>query len=558
MRSDLVKRGLAQVATRALLKAVGYDDASIDKPWIGIANSWNEMFPGHAHLDTVAEAAKDGVREAGGTPFEFNTIAICDGICAATDAMRYSLPHRDIVTSSIEVMAEAHRFDGLVLISSCDKIVPGMLSAACRLNIPSIFVPGGCMSPGIFRGEKVGMGDVGTTIGKYLSGEISDDELRQFEDNALPGCGGCTEMGTANTMQCLAEALGLALPGSAIIPVGNSKLLKMARESGRKIVELVERGIKPADIVTREAFLNAIRVDQAIGGSTNTFLHIPAIANEVGIDIPISIFNEVAKEVPVICDVKPSGKHFVADLYQAGGVPAVMKQLETKLELDVTTVTGNTIKENLKGVRILNDEVIRPLDKPIHDEGGLVVLFGNLAPNGAVIKQSAILNPKMKVFTGEAQVFEDEQKALDAILRGEVDKGKVIIVRYMGPKGDPGMREMTAIATTLVIIGLGNSVALVTDGRFSGYTVGPAIGHVSPEAMEGGPIALVEDDDLIHIDVPKRLLQCELSEEEFKRRSKKWRPPEKKLKHGFLSLYAKNVQPTHKGACIGTWRGEDR
>ncbi len=551
-RSDLLKTGVPRTATRALLKAAGYDDESIDKPWIGVANSWNEMFPGHAHLRLVAEAAKDGVQAAGGTPFEFNTIAICDGICSTTDAMRYSLPHRDLVTSSIEAMAEGHRFDGLVLISSCDKIVPGMLSAACRLDIPSIFVPGGCMSPGFFRGERVGMGDVGDIVVKYLNKEISEEEFEQFVDSVLPGCGGCTEMGTATTMQCLSEALGLSLPGSAIIPAGDSKLLRMATESGRKIVELIEREIKPSDIVTYEALLNAIRVDQAIGGSTNTFLHIPAIASEMGIEIPLSVFNEIAREIPVICDVKPTGKHFVADIYHAGGVPAIMKQLEAKLGLDAITVTGNTVRENLRDAEILNDQLIRPLNNPIYDEGALVVLFGNLAPNGAVIKQSAILDEKMKVFTGEAQVFESKQEALDAIVSGEIGKGKVIVLRYMGPKGDPGMREVTSIAKALVILGLGDSVALLTDGRFSGYAHGPAIGHVSPEAMEGGPIALVENGDLIHIDVPERLLEWRVSEQEIRRRLKRWKAPEQKIKHGFLSLYARNAQPTHKGAQIRT------
>jgi len=549
-RSDLLKAGFARTATRALLKAAGFDDESIDKPWIGIANSWNEMIPGHAHLRSLADAVKNGVRQAGGTPFEFGTIAICDGICSTTDAMRYSLPHRDLITSSIEAMAEGHRFDGLVLIASCDKIVPGMLSAACRVNIPSIFVSGGCMSPGLYHGEKVGMGDVGDMVVKYLNKEISEDEFKLFVDSVLPGCGGCTEMGTANTMQCLSEALGLALPGSAIIPAGDAQLMRIATESGRAIMELVAKDIKPSDVITFEALLNAIRIDQAIGGSTNTLLHLPAIASELNIEIPLATFNQIANEIPVICDVKPTGNHFVADIYHAGGVPAIMKQLETKLSLDALTVTGMTIGENIKNAEIRNEYLIRPLDRPIYPEGSSVVLFGNLATNGAVIKQSAILDETMKIFTGEAKVFESEQEAIDAILSGHIQQGQVIVLRYMGPRGDPGMREVTSIAKALVVLGLGDAVALVTDGRFSGYAHGPAIGHVSPEAMDGGLIALVENGDIIHIDVPQRRLELQVPEPEINRRLKKWKAPERQIKKGFLSLYARYVQPTDKGAQI--------
>ncbi|MEM3466550.1 MAG: dihydroxy-acid dehydratase [Candidatus Bathyarchaeia archaeon] len=550
MRSDAIKFGVERAPHRAIWKCLGVTDDDFSKPFIGIANSFTDLVPGHMHLDKLVEYVKAGVRAAGGVPFEFNTIAICDGLAMGHEGMHYSLPSRELIADSVEVMAEAYRFDGLVLLTNCDKITPGMMMAATRLNIPAMVVTGGPMLSGRYGRRRVDVTAIFEAIGEYSAGKISLEELKALEEYAFPGCGSCNGMYTANTMACVAEALGLSLPGCATALAASSKKLRIAKRSGERIVEMVKENLKPSDILTHKAFENAIAVDMALGGSTNAVLHIKAIAEEAGVDLPLQIFDEIARRVPHLCDMRPSGPHDLEELDAAGGIPAVMNVLREKLHLDALTVTGKTVGENIKDAAVYDAEVIRPLDKPVHGEGGIAVLFGNLAPRGAVTKITAI-SPRMLVHRGPARVFDSEEEAMKAILNREISGGDVIVIRYEGPKGGPGMREMLSPTAAVAGMGLSKSVALITDGRFSGATRGPCIGHVSPEAAEGGPIAALRDGDMISINIPSRRLDVELSGEEIKQRLASWSPRPPKVFKGYLKRYWYFVQSADKG---GTFR----
>ncbi|MEM1581890.1 MAG: dihydroxy-acid dehydratase [Candidatus Bathyarchaeia archaeon] len=549
MRSNVIKFGVERAPHRAIWKCLGVSDEDLNKPFIGIANSFTELVPGHMHLDKVVQFVKAGVRSAGGVPFEFNTIAICDGLAMGHEGMHYSLPSRELIADSIEVMAQAYKFDGLVLLTNCDKITPGMIMAAARLNIPSIIVTGGPMLSGRYGRKRVDVTSIFEAIGEYSAGKISLEELRSLEDYAFPGCGSCNGMYTANTMACIAESIGLALPGCATALAVSSKRLRIAEKSGERIVGMVKEDLKPLDILTREAFENAIAVDMALGGSTNAVLHIKAISEEARVSLPLEVFDEVARRIPHICDMRPSGPHDLEELDAAGGIPAVMKVLQDRLHLDVLTVTGQTVGENIKDTIILDSDVIRPLTEPVHNEGGIAVLFGNLAPNGAVTKVTAI-SSKMLVHKGPARVFDSEEECMKAILNGGIEKGDVIIIRYEGPKGGPGMREMLSPTAAIAGMGLSESVALITDGRFSGATRGPCIGHVSPEAAEGGPIAAVKNGDIVSINIPARRLDVELSNEEIKERLSSWRPRPPKVFRGYLKRYWYFVQSADKGGTL--------
>ena len=549
MRSDAVKVGVERAPHRALLKALGLADSDLKKPFIGVVNSFTNVVPGHAHLNQIADAVKAGIVSAGGVPFEFNTIGICDGIAMGHSGMRYSLPSRELIADSVEVMVQAHRFDGIVLITTCDKITPGMLMAAARLNIPAIMVTGGPMLSGSYKGKKVGTDSMFEAIGKVAAGKMNEDELRCLEDVACPTCGSCNGMFTANTMACVTEALGMSLPGCATPPAVSAKRSRIAKATGERVVGLVKEDLKPRDILSSDSFENAIMVDMALGGSTNTVLHVTAIANEAGVDLPLSAFDKLSRQVSHICSMIPSGPYDMKELDEAGGIPAVMKQLETKLHLDAVTVTGKTVKENIASAVVLNPEVIRPLDNPVHKEGGIAVLTGNLAPDGAVVKAAGI-SVNMMVHQGPAKTFDSEEDAMKAILNKKIKKGDVVVIRYEGPKGGPGMREMLSPTATIAGMGLSESVALITDGRFSGATRGPCIGHVSPEAAIGGPIGLLKDGDMIEIDVPKRKLCVKLSDEELAKRAKSWTPREPNVKTGYLTRYSQLVQSAHKGSVL--------
>lgn len=549
LRSSVIKFGVERAPHRALWKCLGVSDRDFDKPFIGIANSFSELVPGHVHLDRVASFVKAGVWAAGGVPFEFNTIAICDGLAMGHVGMHYSLPSREIIADSIEVMVEAYRFDGLVLITNCDKITPGMVMAAARLDIPAIVVTGGPMLSGIYRGRRVDVASIFEAVGEVASGRMSFEELKGIEDHAFPGCGSCNGMYTANTMACIVEALGLSLPRCATTLAVSSLKLRIARESGRRIVGMVKEGLKPSDILTYDAFENAIMVNLALGGSTNAVLHLKAIANEVGVNLPLKVFDDLGRRIPHLCDMRPSGPFALEDLDAAGGVPAVMKVLGDFLHLDTLTVTGRSVRENLKDAVVYDSNVIRPLSNPVHRTGGLAILTGNLAPRGAVVKVTAI-SPKMLVHSGPARVFDCEEDAMKAILSGSVVKGDVIVIRYEGPKGGPGMREMLSPTATIVGMGLSESVALVTDGRFSGATRGPCIGHVSPEAAVGGPIAVVRDDDIISIDIPNRRLSVDLSEDKLEKRLSEWKPKPPKIRRGYLERYLRLVGSADEGAVL--------
>jgi len=549
LRSDSIKVGVERAPHRALLKALGLTDSDINKPFIGIANSYTNVIPGHMHLRQVAEAVKAGIIGAGGVPFEFNTIGICDGIAMGHSGMRYSLPSRELIADSVEVMVQAHRFDGLVLVSNCDKITPGMLMAAARLNVPAIAVTGGSMLSGVYKGGKAGTDSMFEAIGKVAAGKMSEEELKILEDNACPGCGSCNGMFTANTMACVTEALGMSLPGCATPPAVSAERLRIAKATGERAVNLVKENLSPRDIMSPKAFENAIMVDMALGGSTNTVLHVTAIANEAEVELPLATFDKLSKRVPHLCSMIPSGPYDMQELDEAGGIPAVMKRLGGLLHMDTVTVTGKTVKENISFARIINDEVIRPVENPVHREGGIAVLTGSLAPNGAVVKAAGI-SPKMMVHEGPVKVFDCEEDAMRAILDKKICEGDVVVIRYEGPRGGPGMREMLSPTAAIAGMGLSESVALVTDGRFSGATRGPCIGHVSPEAATGGPIALLRDGDIIEIDVPKRRLDVKLSREELAERAKSWRPREPSIKTGYLVRYAQLVQPAHKGSVL--------
>ena len=549
MRSDLMKKGRERAPHRALFKAMGYTDEELQRPIIGIANSANELIPGHIHLRQIAQAVKEGIRSAGGTPMEFSTIGICDGIAMGHIGMKYSLSSRELIADSVEVMAMAYPFDGLVLIPNCDKIIPGMMMAMARLDIPAVLVSGGPMLAGVFRGKTADLITVFEAIGKVAAGEMTEEELQELEGCACPGAGSCSGMFTANSMNCLAEALGIALPGNGTIPAVDAARVRLAKAAGVKVMELVRKGIKPSDILTKEAFYNAIAVDMAFGGSTNTALHLPAIAHEAGVHITLEDFNRVSDRTPHICNLSPAGPYHLEDLHRAGGIPALMRVLADGglINGDLLTVTSRTVKENIEGAEVLDPEVIRPLDRPYHPTGGLVALFGNLAPDGAVVKASAVA-PEMLRHEGPARVFESEEEALEAILGRRIRKGEVIVIRYEGPKGGPGMREMLAPTSAIAGIGMDKEVSLLTDGRFSGGTRGAAIGHISPEAQEGGPIAIVRDGDPIRIDIPGRKLELLLSEEEIQKRLKQWSPPPPKISKGYMARYARMVTSSSTGA----------
>jgi dihydroxy-acid dehydratase len=549
LRSDAVKIGVERAPHRALLKALGIADSDLTKPFIGVVNSFTNVVPGHAHLNQVAEAVKAGVITAGGVPFEFNTIGICDGIAMGHSGMRYSLPSRELIADSVEVMVQAHRFDGMVLITTCDKITPGMLMAAARLNIPAIMVTGGPMLSGVYKGKKVGTDSMFEAIGKVVAGKMSEEELKCLEDVACPTCGSCNGMFTANTMACVTEALGMSLPGCATPPAVSAERLRIAKATGERVIGLVNEDLKPRDILSSDSFENAIMVDMALGGSTNTVLHVTAIANEAEVDLPLSIFDKLNRRVPHLSSMIPSGPYDMQDLDEAGGIPAVMKELKKVLHLNAVTVTGKSVKENIENAVVLNPEVIRPLDNPVHKEGGIAVLKGNLAPDGAVVKAAGI-SPNMMVHQGPAKTFDSEEDAMKAIMNKKIQEGDVVVIRYEGPKGGPGMREMLSPTATIAGMGLSKSVALITDGRFSGATRGPCIGHVSPEAAVGGPIAMLRNGDIIEIDVPKRKLNVKLSREELDKRAKSWTAKEPNVKTGYLVRYSQLVQPAHKGSVL--------
>ena len=549
LRSRKVYGGIEGYMARTLLKACGFTDEEINRPLVAVVNSWTNIVPGHVHLDKVARAVEDGIRTAGGTPLQFHTIAVCDGIAMGHEGMRYPLPSRDIITASIEIMVEAHKLDGMVLIGSCDKVVPGMLMAAAHLNIPTIVVNGGPMLPGYYKGQKL-TGSKGLELmflAMLLPSEEMMKETTELSNYICPGAGSCQGMYTANTMGCITEALGMSLPGSATIPAVDARRLRVAKQSGMQIMKLIEEDVRPHDIMVYEAFENAIRVDMALGGSTNTVLHLPAIASQLEIELPLELLDKLSRDTPHLCDMDPAGPYTVKDLDEAGGIPAVLKELGDHIHQDLATVTGKTVGENLKDATVLNREVVRPKETPVHKEGGIAILKGTLAPEGAVVKQSAV-DPKMLKFEGPAKVFDAEEDALRAIMKQEISLGEVIVIRYEGPKGGPGMKEMLKPTAALMGTGLGSEVALVTDGRFSGATRGPCIGHVTPEAMNGGPIAVVKDGDIISIDIPNRRVDLKIPEEELRERLRRWRPPEPKVKKGVLATYSKIVKPTSRGA----------
>ncbi len=547
MRSDITKVGAERAPHRALFKATGLTDEEIERPFIGIVNSWNEFIPGHIHLDKIGQAAKAGVRSAGGVPFEFQTIGVCDGIAMGHRGMRYSLPSRELIEDSIEIMVEAHQLDGLVMIPSCDKIAPGHVMAAGRLNLPTIVVTGGPMLPGHACDKDLDL------INVFESWQSGGESLAALEEMACPGAGSCAGLFTANTMACLIEAMGLSLPGCATTHAVDARKIRIAKKSGMKLMELIERGITARQIVTDKAIENAIRVDMAIGGSTNTVLHMPAIAAEFGLNLDLDKFDSLSRETPHLVNLRPGGQHHMIDLDRAGGIPAVLDRLKSRLNLDALTVTGRTLGEELADFKpvnpLANAEVIATLDSPVHSEGGIAILHGSLAPEGAVVKQTAVSKSMLK-HAGPAVIYDSEEESMAGIVGGGVKPGDVVVIRYEGPKGGPGMRETLAPTSAIAGAGLSESVALITDGRFSGGTRGPCIGHVSPEAAVGGPIALVEPGDMISIDIPARKLDLQVGAEELGRRRNKWLPPEPKIKTGILARYRNSVTSASIGSVL--------
>lgn len=549
LRSAEITQGSERVAHRALLFAVGLKRPDFAKPMVAIVNSWNEIVPGCVHLRGVAEEVKRGVREAGGVPLEFNTIAVCDGMAQGHVGMSYSLPSRDVVAASAEIMLQAHRFDGAVFISSCDKITPGMLMAAARVNIPSIFVAAGPMAAGRYQGRKIALPNTRELAGAYQIGQMTAEELAKAEEEACPTPGTCAMMGTANTMACLTEALGMTLPLSATTPAVSPEKLEDARRAGQRAVELIRQGLRPRDVMTQAALRNAMKVEMAIGGSTNAVLHLPAIARELGFELSLDSFDTISRETPYLASINPSGVYTVDDLHDAGGVQAVLKALLPLLDGDALTVSGSTVAELARAAAWNDQTVIRPLDNPVKPEGGLSILKGNLAPDGAVVKKSAV-KPEMWVHRGPALVFHSMEESILALREGRIKEGSVLVIRYEGPIGGPGMREMQQITAMLVGTRLAERTALVTDGRFSGSTRGPCIGHVTPEAAVGGPLALVEDGDVISIDIPNRRLDVELSEAELAARRAAWKPPQRPIPRGILSLFARTATSVKVGAVM--------
>ena len=552
MRSDCIKKGVERAPNRSLLFALGLTEEEMKRPLVGIVSSYNEIVPGHMNLDKITEAVKAGVRAAGGTPIMFPAIAVCDGIAMGHIGMKYSLVTRDLVADSTEAMVTAHQFDGLVMIPNCDKNVPGLLMAAARLNIPTIFCSGGPMLAGHLKdGRRTCLSHMFEAVGAYHAGTLDEEGVLDYEENACPSCGSCSGMYTANSMNCLTEAIGMALSGNGTIPAPYSARIRFAKETGIKIMELIEKDVKPRDIMTAQAFHNAETVDMALGCSTNTMLHLPAIAHEAGIEISFDMSNEISAKTPNLCHLAPAGDTFMEDLDRAGGVYAVMKELTKKglLDTGVMTVTGKTMEENLQNVSNKDTEVIRPIDNPYSQNGGIAVLKGNLAPDGCVVKQSAVA-PEMMKHEGPARVFDSEEEAIETIYAGKIKAGDVVVIRYEGPKGGPGMREMLNPTSAICGMGLGESVALITDGRFSGATRGAAIGHVSPEAAAGGNIALVHEGDIISIDIKNCSIELKVSDSELEERRKAWVCPEPKVKTGYLARYAKLVSSADKGAIL--------
>jgi len=555
MKSDRVKKGIERAPHRSLLKAMGYTDDEIKKPFIGIANSANTIIPGHVHLDKIAEAVKAGVYTAGGTPIEFSTIGVCDGIAMNHEGMKYSLASRELIADSVEVMAVAHAFDAMVMVSNCDKIVPGMLMAAARLDIPAIVVSGGPMlageHPDRTKHGKIDLITVFESVGAVLSGEMTQEQLDQIEDAACPTCGSCAGMFTANSMNCLTEAIGMGLPGNGTIPAVMSARIRLAKQAGIQIMHLLKQNITPTKIMTESAFMNALTMDMALGCSTNTVLHLPAIAKEANVSIDLNLINEISTKTPHLCSLSPGGHHHLQDLNRAGGISAVFKVLSGNdlIDTNCITVTGQTVGEIIKTARILDDDVIRSLNNPYHEEGGLAVLFGNLAPDGCVVKQSAVADDMLR-HEGPARVFDSEEEATEAILGRHINPGDVIVIRYEGPMGGPGMREMLTPTSTIAGMNLDAHVALLTDGRFSGGTRGAAIGHISPEAMQKGPIAIIQDGDRIAIDIPAKTLTLKVSDAEIDKRLSLWTPPEPKITHGYMARYARMVSSASEGAIV--------
>ena len=552
MNSDQIKQGVQRAPNRSLLYALGYTKEELERPLVGIVSSHNEIVPGHMHLDKITEAVRAGVRAAGGTPIMFPAIAVCDGIAMGHVGMKYSLVTRDLIADSTEAMVMAHRFDGLVMIPNCDKNVPGLLMAAARLNIPTIFCSGGPMLAGRLNdGRRTCLSHMFEAVGAYHAGKLDEAGVEEYENNACPSCGSCSGMYTANSMNCLTEAIGMALPGNGTVPAPLSARIRLAKHAGMKIMELIEKNIRPRDIMTHAAFENAETVDMALGCSTNTMLHLPAIAHEAGFDIDLDYSNAISARTPNLCHLAPAGDTFMEDLDRAGGVYAVMKELTKKnlLDLSVMTVTGKTMGENLEGVINRDPSIIRPIDNPYSQNGGIAVLKGNLAPDGCVVKQSAVA-PEMMKHEGPARVFDSEEEAIEAIYRGGIVAGDVVVIRYEGPRGGPGMREMLNPTSAICGMGLGESVALITDGRFSGATRGASIGHVSPEAAAGGNIALVKEGDIIAIDIPHCSIELKVSADELAARRAAWVCPEPKVKTGYLARYAKLVSSADKGAIL--------
>ena len=553
MRSDNVTKGMQQAPHRSLFNALGYTKEELDRPLVGIVSSYNEIVPGHMNLDKIVDAVKMGVAMAGGTPIVFPAIAVCDGIAMGHTGMKYSLVTRDLIADSTECMAMAHQFDALVMVPTCDKNVPGLLMAAARLNIPTVFVSGGPMLAGHIHGKKRSLSSMFEAVGSYAAGTMTEEEVREYEEKVCPTCGSCSGMYTANSMNCLTEAIGMGLPGNGTIPAVYSERIKLAKHAGMAVMELLKKDIRPRDIMTKAAFMNALTMDMALGCSTNSMLHLPAIAHEAGVDIDLDIANALSEKTPNLCHLAPAGPTYMEDLNEAGGVSAVMTELNKIGLLDTScmTVTGKTIAENIQGVVNKNPEVIRPVENPYSKTGGIAVLKGNLAPDSAVVKRSAVV-PEMMVHEGPARVFDCEEDAIAAIKGGKIVEGDVVVIRYEGPKGGPGMREMLNPTSAIAGMGLGSSVALITDGRFSGASRGASIGHVSPEAAVGGPIAFVEEGDIIKINIPENTLNVDISDEEMAARKAKWQPREPKITTGYLARYASMVTSGNTGAILKT------
>lgn len=551
MRSDVVKKGMQTAPQRSLFNALGLTEEELERPLVGIVSSYNEIVPGHMNIDKIVEAVKTGVAMAGGTPIVFPAIAVCDGIAMGHMGMKYSLVTRDLIADSTECMALAHQFDALVMVPNCDKNVPGLLMAAARVNVPTVFVSGGPMLAGHVNGQKTSLSSMFEAVGANAAGKMSDEEVDNYVCNACPTCGSCSGMYTANSMNCLTEAIGMGLQGNGTIPAVYSQRIKLAKHAGMKVMELLEKNIRPRDILTKEAFMNALTVDMALGCSTNTMLHLPAIAHEACVEINLDIANEISAKTPNLCHLAPAGHHYMEELNEAGGIYAVMNELAQAglLNTDLITATGKTVGENIRGCENKNPEIIRPIDDPYMKTGGIAVLRGNIAPDSCVVKRSAVV-PEMMVHEGPARVFDCEEDAIDAIKSGKIVEGDVVVIRYEGPKGGPGMREMLNPTSAIAGMGLGSSVALITDGRFSGASRGASIGHVSPEAAVGGPIALIEEGDIIAIDIPANTINVKVSDEEMAKRKEAWTPKEPKVKTGYLARYASMVTSADKGAIL--------